>query len=206
MHVILIEVIVVIPLVCFFSDSFEWQNEYYLNEFEKIKLEIEKNIGLSVVTEKTIVKFEEVPTDEFIVSEQVTLTDELQEFLWYICKIYNLDYYLVLAIIDVESGFNSNALSLNNYGLMQINEINHTWLEAELMIDSNFLNPYNNILAGCYMLSEISKKYEQYNEILLVYNLGETGASRLFSNGIYNTSYTSKVYNKYYFYGGENYI
>lgn len=205
MFVLLTNLVLVSQIIYYLNLKVQYQTDIYLGEFNKMQVSMEK-IGVTVIEEHTLVKFEEVLIEEFEVSDNISLSDELQEFLWYICKMYNIDYHLVLAIIDVESGFNTDVINYGNYGLMQINEVNHKWLQDELLIGSDFLNPYNNLLSGCYFLSLIANKYDSYNEILMVYNIGESGANKLFQQNIYSTSYTNKVKEKYEFYGGVEYI
>lgn len=121
------------------------------------------------------------------------LTEELQEFIYYICSGYHVDFALVLAVIKVESGFEIEAVSTtNDYGLMQINQRNHNWLTEELGI-TDYLDPYQNIYAGVFILRMLFEKYNDVNKVLMAYNMGETGASRLWENGIYETDYTQKV-------------
>lgn len=194
MYVMLCNLTLVYPIMNYLNNMIQHQSNIYSNEFNKIHLSLEENTGV-VLTEHTIIRFEEIQATEFTVSEKIPLSDELQEFLWYICKMYNLEYHLVLAIIDIESGFNSNAVSYGNYGLMQINEVNHKWLQDELLIGEDFLNPYNNLIAGCYMLHQINQKYDN-DKTLMVYNIGESGANKLFNQNIYSTSYTNKVLDK----------
>lgn len=121
------------------------------------------------------------------------LTEELQEFIYYICSGYHVDFALVLAVIKVESGFDMQAVSLtNDYGLMQINQRNHSWLTEELGI-SDYLDPYQNIYAGVFILRMLFERHNDVNKVLMAYNMGETGASRLWEKGIYETDYTQEV-------------
>lgn len=206
MYLFLTNIIFVWQITSYFNNLIESQNENYSIELSKVHDSID-SIGSNIITERTIYTYEVIPVvDEFAISEQIPLTDNLQEFVYYLCQTHGLDYHLVIAMIDVESGFDCNAISNNNYGLMQINKINHDWILEDLTIGSDFLNPYNNVVAGCYMLSNIAKNHTSFNEILLVYNLGETGANRLFNQGIFETYYSEKVREKYYYYGGANYV
>lgn len=124
------------------------------------------------------------------------LSDELQEFTYYLCKEYYIDFNFAMAVMFVESSFHPDAISsTNDYGLMQINKINHERLSNELTIN-DFLNPYQNIRAGLYMLRELFEKYDKANLVLMAYNCGEYGASTLWDNGIYETSYSRKVLEK----------
>ena len=120
---------------------------------------------------------------------------EEQEFLFYLCNGYNIDFCLVMAIIQVESEFDASVVSVtNDYGLMQINEINHEWLTETIGV-TDYLDPYQNMRAGCYTLRKLFERYQDTKLVLMCYNMGEKGASQLWGNGIYSTDYTEKVLN-----------
>lgn len=117
------------------------------------------------------------------------LKADLQKFIFKQCHKSGVSYELVLALIEHESGFRSNIISkTDDYGLMQINSINHEWLIKELGI-SDFCNPEDNIRAGIYMLKQISEKYDDAYMMLMVYNMGEANAKKLWGKGIYSSKY-----------------
>ncbi|MCF0105438.1 MAG: transglycosylase SLT domain-containing protein [Holdemanella sp.] len=123
-----------------------------------------------------------------------SLDDETQEFAYYIAKARNIDFTFMMAVMDVESGFDCNTISsTGDYGLFQINKKNHEWLKEELGID-DFLDPYQNIIAGSYILERLFEKYEDTTLVLMAYNMGESGASVLWDAGIYETDYTRAVF------------
>lgn len=127
---------------------------------------------------------------------QCDMPYEEQEFLFYLCNGYNIDFCLVMAMIQVESEFDASAVSVtNDYGLMQINEINHDWLTNALDV-TDYLDPYQNMRAGCYILRKLFERYQDTELVLMCYNMGENGASRLWKNGIYSTDYTEQVLNQ----------
>ena len=80
----------------------------------------------------------------------------------------------------------------DDYGLMQINVQNHTYLKEKLGI-SDFLNPYDNIRAGMFTLRNLFEKYETPEKVLMAYNMGETGASRLWEQGIFEINYSKSI-------------
>lgn len=205
-YVLLINVTLVWQFTNHFNNISKIQNEVYLEELNKMQLTIDKNLGATMIQEHIIVRYEEIPIEEFAVSKDIPLSDHLQEFIYYVCKMYNIDYKLVLSIISIESGFNIDIISSNghDYGLMQINKINHERLQNILSIGSDFLNPYSNVIAGCFMLNESLEGATSYNEMLMVYNLGKSGANKLFNQEIFSTSYVDKVKEKYEYYGGTN--
>lgn len=123
----------------------------------------------------------------------VPMDEDLQEFSFYLSKAYNIDFTLVMGLIQQESGFRADVISgSNDYGLMQINEINHPYITETLGI-TDFLEPYNNVRSGMFILRKLFEKYETPEKALMAYNMGETGASRLWEQGIFETNYSKKV-------------
>lgn len=123
----------------------------------------------------------------------VPLEKSLQKDIFYLAHSYDLEFTFVMGLIQQESGFNPSIVSeTKDWGLMQINEINHSWLKDTLKIN-NFLNPYQNIQAGMYMLSELFEKYQKPHAVLMAYNLGETGAKRLWKQKIHSTKYSRNI-------------
>lgn len=118
---------------------------------------------------------------------------EQQEFTYYLCKGYNIDFSLVMALIQHESSFVSDTVSYaKDYGYMQINEKNHEWLTESLGV-TDYLDPYQNIRAGVFVLRKLFERYQDTNMVLMAYNMGKTGASRLWQQGIFETDYTQSI-------------
>jgi len=125
---------------------------------------------------------------------EVKWDEKEQEFLFYLCKGYNLDFSLLVATVQTESDFNKSLISsTNDYGLMQINKMNHAELTKILGV-TDYLNAEQNMRAGCYILRKLFEKYQSPALVLMAYNMGETGAKRLWNEGIYETDYTRKVF------------
>jgi len=123
----------------------------------------------------------------------VPMSEEEQEFIFYLAAGYNVDFALVMAMIQHESKFQPNAVSnTQDYGLMQINTCNHDYLTKMLGV-TDFLDPYQNIRAGMFTLRKLFEKYQDTDMVLMAYNMGENGASRLWEQGIYETSYTQDI-------------
>ena len=82
------------------------------------------------------------------------LSHDLQDYIRKLCEENKVSMSLVIALIESESSFRMNVVSnTNDYGLMQINEINHEWLSEEYGI-TDFLDPYQNVFCGITILSE----------------------------------------------------
>ena len=121
------------------------------------------------------------------------LSPELQEYTYYLCEAYYLDFDFVMGLMYTESGFRADVISgTNDYGLMQINACNHATLSDKLGI-TDFTDPYQNIRAGVYILRGLFEKYDDAARVCMAYNMGEYGASVLWDKGIYNTTYSNKV-------------
>lgn len=121
------------------------------------------------------------------------MPEEHQEFVFYLCSGYNIDFTLVMAMIQHESSFDPNAVSkTNDYGYMQINIQNHEWLTESLGV-TDYLDPYQNIRAGVFVLRKLFERYQDAELVLMAYNMGENGAGRLWEKGIFTTDYTQEV-------------
>lgn len=121
----------------------------------------------------------------------IGLPVELQNYTEDLCKEYGVSYPLVLAIMWQESRYQAGAVSAtSDYGIMQINQGNHEWLEEELGV-TDWLDPKQNILAGVYILSAFD--YDDPHKVLMSYNCGPTGARNLWEDGIYSTAYSRAV-------------
>lgn len=125
----------------------------------------------------------------------IPLDENLQRYLHSLTHAFSIDYALLLAVIETESNFTPDIVSGSCYGLMQIHSINHSWLSERLGIE-NFLDPYENALAGVTVLRNLFDTYDTVEQVLMAYNCGEGGASKLWQQGIYTTNYTQKVVEK----------
>ena len=123
----------------------------------------------------------------------VPLDEGIQEFVFYLSYGYNIDWTFTMAVIQKESSYQADAISCcNDYGLMQINEINHEYITETLGV-TDYLNPYENVRAGLWILRNLFEKYESPEKVLMAYNMGETGASILWEQGIFETNYSKSV-------------
>ena len=160
-----------------------------------------------IVTTETVAHTE--PTITTIAPEDVTepletieevyydcpLDFEFQNYIRKICEANDVPMTLILAMISAESSFRPNIISkTNDYGLMQINVVNHDWLSETYGI-TDFLDPHQNVFAGIQMYLKYYHKYGEVNMALMAYNHGEAGAKRMWDKGIYETDYTRKVIN-----------
>lgn len=133
------------------------------------------------------------PTLERILD--VPLDAGLQTYIAGLCRESGLPYTLAIAVIEQESNYTPWVVSdTDDWGLMQINAMCHDWLAQEIGI-TDFLDPYQSVRAGIYLLSGYWEKIGYESGVLMCYNMGETGASRLWDQGIYSTDYSDRVMN-----------
>lgn len=136
----------------------------------------------------------ELKSGEEFVPLDVPISEDLQEFIFYLSEGYEIDFTFVMALIQQESSFRADVISeSNDYGLMQVNEKNHT-LITEILGVTDFLEPYNNVRSGMFILRKLFEKYETPEKVLMAYNLGESGAARLWENGIFEINYSKSVF------------
>ena len=123
----------------------------------------------------------------------IPLSDELQEYTYGIAQKYNVDYDLMLAIMQTESQF-TNVISDNgeDIGLCQINTINAEWLYADYGIN-NLLDEKQNIKACAIILNKLQGQFDTESHVVMAYNLGAGKAKKYISSGKI-TKYAEKVY------------
>lgn len=157
---------------------------------------------------KTIVKTEthtetvEVPVYEVdklpemseVVFFDVPLSHSLQRYIYEVCADEEVPVTLVMAMVEHESQFNPEIVSkTNDYGLLQINAVNHETL-AEQYRTADMLNPYQNIFCGVKIIGSYVRQYDgDYTKALMAYNMGAYGAAKAQESGITSTSYTETI-------------
>lgn len=123
----------------------------------------------------------------------VPLSDSLQRYIYEICADENVPVTLVMAMIEHESGFDPEAVSpTDDYGLMQINAVNHEWLKEEYRC-ADMMNPYQNVFCGISIISSCIDKYGELDKALMAYNMGNYGAQKAWKNGVTSIAYSEEI-------------
>lgn len=124
----------------------------------------------------------------------VPLSEDMQDVIFQCAEDYDLPVALILAVIEIESKFDADAISAtDDYGLMQINGVNLPDIRAEFG-DIDLLDPADNIRAGCWLLrADIDAAGGDIAKGLMVYNMGLSGAMALWEAGITENTYSEKV-------------
>lgn len=123
----------------------------------------------------------------------VPLSDSLQRYIYEICADENVPVTLVMAMIEHESGFDPEAVSpTDDYGLMQINAVNHEWLKEEYRC-ADMMNPYQNVFCGISIISSYIDKYGELDKALMAYSMGNYGAQKAWKNGVTSIAYSEEI-------------
>jgi soluble lytic murein transglycosylase-like protein len=146
-------------------------------------------------------RIESATESETYYIEEIPLAKSIQKHLYDTCKEYGVDYIEALAVMTVENAKYDPDLKYKNkngsvdYGLFQINNTNRQWLREELGI-TNLLDPYQNIKAGVFIISELGSRFNGHKKYI-AYNMGESGMKKYISRGANTTRYSRKVMETY---------
>ncbi|MGE5404494.1 MAG: lytic transglycosylase domain-containing protein [Candidatus Saccharibacteria bacterium] len=117
-----------------------------------------------------------------------------KELVFQYAKAYDVDPYLVFALIRTESQFKSDATSSRGaVGLMQIMPETARWSARQLGIknyeDSQLSDPRINIQIGCWYLSNLSREFQgQQPLVIAAYNAGRGNVREWLVQGIWDGS------------------
>jgi soluble lytic murein transglycosylase len=104
---------------------------------------------------------------------------------------YDLDPYLVVAVIRVESRFKPDAVSHKNArGLMQITKGTGEWAASKLQLtdftEDKLFDPETNIMIGCWYLNTLFREFADTDLMLAAYNGGSGNVSKWLKNPSYS--------------------
>lgn len=141
-------------------------------------------------------KIEAALLEQGYFSDAIPLHYDLQDLMRTACEEYGCPYSLALAVAEVESHFDMEAVgAVGEVGIMQLNPgpggAYHAELEAVTGLDPT--TPSGNIAAGCYLLGKYIADYEDPQKAAMAYNMGVGGAKNAWAEGITSTNYTEKV-------------
>ena len=112
------------------------------------------------------------------------------------CEEYGCPYHLALAVAEVESNFDMEAVgAVGEVGVMQLNPgpENTYWVNLQAETNQDPTTPAGNIVCGVYLLGTHLVNYGDTEKALMAYNMGPAGALQAWEDGITSTEYTEKV-------------
>lgn len=121
----------------------------------------------------------------------IPLEDEYQRFVFDCSDAYNVNPFLILALMESESSFEVDAKGdwdedgygnryYKSYGLMQINKVNWDRMERDYSLD--VFEPFDNIEAGIIIFKE--GLTDSLTESIMNYKCGKRRAAELIEQGI----------------------
>lgn len=129
----------------------------------------------------------------------VPLEDTLQEYIVITCEAAEppVPVEIVLAVMEHESGYDPDAVGHNengttDHGLMQINSVNHEWIEIELGL-TDMHDPRHNVAAGVHILSGLLEDEGSMGAALVAYQCGQARARELREMGVRETAFSRWV-------------
>lgn len=123
-----------------------------------------------------------------------SFSKETQAYTYSLCKETGIDYFIVVALIERESGYRASAAgdNGNSRGYMQIYKKWHIERMEKLGV-SDLFDPYSNVSVGVDFLGELYEKYGDPTKVLMAYNMGESGAKRCWDKGMCETEYSKGI-------------
>ena len=106
---------------------------------------------------------------------------------------YDLDPYLVQAVIRTESNFDPRARSnADAVGLMQITQETLNWAtmregKNQTFNEEDLYEPEINVRYGCLILSLLSQEFKDSNTVLAAYNAGRGNVLKWLKDSRYST-------------------
>ena len=141
-------------------------------------------------------KIEEALLASGYFSVAVPMCYEYQDYMRTYCAAYECPYPLALAVAEVESHFDMDAVgAAGEVGIMQLNPgpENTYWINLEAETELDPTTPSGNIAAGCYLLGKYMQEYGDTNKAAMAYNMGVSGAENAWAEGITSTDYSTAV-------------
>lgn len=153
-----------------------------------------KTVTVTETVEVPAYSTDKLPETSDICYFDVPLSHSLQRFIYEVCADENVPVTLIYAMIEHESQFDPEIISrTDDYGLMQINAVNHTWLNEEYRC-ADMLDPYQNVFCGVKIIGAYVNRYDgDLTKALMAYNMGDYGARKAWENGVDKISYSTTI-------------
>lgn len=163
-----------------------------------------ETVTVTQTVEVPVYDADRLPEPSTIYYHNVPLSQSLQRFITEACADEGVPVSLILAMIDYESGFDAEAVSeTEDYGLMQINKINHDRMAEEYRA-ADMMNPYQNVYCGIKIIGSYLKEYDgNFNRALMAYNFGEYGADKAIEDGYTTCTYANDILELMNYYEGD---
>ena len=137
--------------------------------------------------------------------QKTTYPVAYSEYIYKYANKNDLDPYLVMAVIKVESNFVPEAHSGYAGGLMQLTEETAQWNADDMGITYfDYMDPETNIMLGCHYLKHLIDTYGNIDTALAAYNGGMGNVASWLSDSRYSSD--GKTLNDIPFPETKNYV
>ncbi len=113
-----------------------------------------------------------------------------EQIIWDYSEKYDLDPYLVLSIIKIESKFDNQAVSRKGaLGLMQLMPETAYWIaetKGFTLEDKDLTDPTKNIALGTWYLDHLIKSFDSEIVAVAAYNAGRGNVQKWLDNGLWD--------------------
>ena len=137
--------------------------------------------------------------------QKTTYPVAYSEYIYKYANKNDLDPYLVMAVIKVESNFVPEAHSGYAGGLMQLTEETAQWNADDMGITYfDYMDPETNIMLGCHYLKHLIDTYDNIDTALAAYNGGMGNVASWLADSRYSSD--GKTLNDIPFPETKNYV
>lgn len=162
-------------MLCFASTGGRTREAHYISH------EADKPIEAAVAYQRPV----EMGSIEDLIEYRnpTPLSDELFRAVDAAADTYNVPICLALGLIEVESGFDAEAVGPDgeDIGLCQIRTSNHAWLMSETGADP--MTPEGNIQCGMWLLGDLLSRHDTMGA-LTAYRWGRDTGDREYANKV----------------------
>lgn len=122
--------------------------------------------------------------------ERLTHPKDYSQYVEVYAQQYDVPPHVVYAVIDVESDFDSAAVSsAGAVGLMQMTPDTFSWLTHDVLFEhlqeGMLYDPETNVRYGTYYLSRLHDRFGNWEVALAAYNAGPTTVDEWLKNSDY---------------------
>lgn len=124
----------------------------------------------------------------------VDLEDDFQIWLQNLCAEYGVDYTVIVAMADVESGFDPHAVGADGeLGMWQVMPSTAAEAEEALGRRLDLFDPRDSAEAAVWLMAHYTEEYGGTVYALMAYSMGETAARKEIGGGTPRSIYAACV-------------
>lgn len=173
------------------KDEDNINKEYYHPIMEEVPQQEMIALGYIETSVPVVVENE---MEKIIESED--LSAELQNYAFNLCEENEFPFEVFMALMYKESTYNPDCISKDgrDKGICQIRDVNYKWLHDNLG-ELDYLNPKDSMKASMFIIKDIEARYnpKTIHHLLMMYNMGPTGAKKLIKNGSESSKYSRSI-------------